>query len=177
MGPKMVDLKAQVGMSEPPAITPHVLVRRGPSMVVHAVHAMPAAKLLGFAADVTPAKLIIAGGVPATTMLRLRRCENPSLSRCLKKFCWSSAHAHSKEFLFSSQAIAKDLKENFAVDETKMFVTGCSNGGMMTQYIVGAVPDLFMAAIPNYALPLEVRIAVFFLWDISSRGLTRCTFV
>lgn len=54
------------------------------------------------------------------------------------------------------QDIAKDLKENFAVDEKKMFVTGCSNGGMMTHHVYGQLPHMFRAAIPNYALPLEV---------------------
>ena len=50
-----------------------------------------------------------------------------------------------------------DLQENFAVDSEKMVVTGCSNGGMMTQYIVSQLPHMFRAAVPNYALPLTVR--------------------
>ena len=44
----------------------------------------------------------------------------------------------------------------------------------MTQYIVGAAPDLFKAAIPNYALPLQVYLLPYgFVSAYISSRLTR----
>ena len=55
-----------------------------------------------------------------------------------------------------TQAVLADLQDTFFIDATKMFVTGCSNGGMMDFHIVGSEPGMFRASIPNYALPLRV---------------------
>ncbi len=46
------------------------------------------------------------------------------------------------------KAVAAYMDENYAVDDARRYVTGHSNGGMMTCAVADAMPELFAAAAP-----------------------------
>ena len=52
------------------------------------------------------------------------------------------------------------VEANVCVNMRARFVSGASNGGMMTYYLASAFPTTFAAVAPIYALPLKGRMDI-----------------
>lgn len=63
---------------------------------------------------------------------------------------WSTCYDSAK---FVRDLITKTTSE-LCIDLNSIFVTGCSNGGMLTHYLYSALPTTFRAVMPVYGLPL-----------------------
>lgn len=63
---------------------------------------------------------------------------------------WSSC-VDDVEF---TKTLIETLESEFCMESSERFVTGESNGGMLTHWVVDNLPGYFLGAVPVYGLPL-----------------------
>jgi poly(3-hydroxybutyrate) depolymerase len=71
---------------------------------------------------------------------------NQECSRC----AWSTC-VDDVKFIVK---LLDELKERYNIDDRAIFVTGASNGGMMTHYFTAKQPEIARAIVPMQGLPL-----------------------